>query len=35
MAGWVTVGLEGYEADASLEEWINQGITYALSLPPK
>ena len=35
MAGWVTVALEGDEADASLEEWVNQGITYALSLPPK
>ena len=35
MAGWVTVGLEGYEADASPEEWVNLGITYALSLPPK
>ena len=35
MAGWVMVSLEGYEADDNLEEWVNLGISYALSLPPK
>ncbi len=35
MTGWVTVSLEGYEADDSFEKWVNRGITYALSLPPK
>ncbi len=35
MAGWVTVSLQGYQEDASLETWVNLGITYALSLPPK
>ncbi len=35
MAGWVMVSLEGYEADLDLENWVNLGITYALSLPPK
>ena len=35
MTGWVMVGLEGYAADANLEEWVNLSITYALSLPPK
>ena len=35
MAGWVTVGLDGYEADLDLENWVNLGITYALSLPAK
>ncbi len=28
-------GVKGYEADASLKEWVTLGITYALSLPPK
>ena len=35
MTGWVMVGVQGYEADASMENWINLGITYALSLPAK
>jgi TfoX/Sxy family transcriptional regulator of competence genes len=35
MTGWVMVSLPGYEADESLEEWMNLGITYALSLPAK
>ncbi len=35
MTGWVTVSLQGYQEDASLETWVNLGITYALSLPPK
>ena len=35
MAGWVMVSLGGYEADDNLEEWVNLGISYALSLPPK
>ncbi len=35
MAGWVMVSLEGYEADLDLENWVNLGITYALSLPAK
>ena len=35
MTGWVMVSLEGYEADDSFEEWVNLGITHALSLPAK
>ena len=35
MTGWVMVGLPGYEMDASLERWVNLGITFALSLSPK
>ena len=35
MKGWVMVGPEGYEADADLEAWVQQGVEFALSLPPK
>ena len=35
MTGWVMVDVEGYQVDAALEEWVNLGITYALSLPAK
>ena len=35
MKGWVMVALEGYEADEDLEAWVQQGVSFALSLPPK
>ena len=35
MKGWVMVAWEGYEADEDLSAWIEQGVHYALSLPPK
>ena len=35
MKGWVTVGPEGYESAEQLETWIEQGLEFALSLPPK
>jgi TfoX/Sxy family transcriptional regulator of competence genes len=35
MQGWLFVSAEGYDADDALESWVNQGIDYALSLPPK
>jgi hypothetical protein len=35
MKGWVMVSSEGYEADEDLFEWTQQGVLYALSLPPK
>jgi len=35
MKGWVVVNAEGYEADADLKEWVQHGVTYALSLPAK
>ena len=35
MTGWVVVGPEGHEADASLDDWVMLGLTFALSLPPK
>ncbi len=35
MKGWVMVSWEGHEADEDLSAWIEQGVHYALSLPPK
>jgi hypothetical protein len=31
----VTVGPGGYASDAALEEWVQQGVDFALALPPK
>lgn len=33
--GWVAVDKAGIEDDATLTEWVRQGVTYARSLPPK
>ncbi len=35
MKGFIIVELEGYEDDKILKAWINQGLTYAGSLPAK
>jgi TfoX/Sxy family transcriptional regulator of competence genes len=35
MAGWVYVEPAGYESDQNLKDWIEQGIEFARSLPPK
>ena len=35
MKGWVMVSYEGYESDEVLSEWIERGLDFALSLPPK
>ena len=35
MTGWIMVSSEGYERDEDLLKWIQQGVHYALSLPPK
>ena len=35
MKGWVYVNPEGYETHQDLAAWIQQGIDFALSLPPK
>ena len=35
MKGFIIVELEGYEDDRILKAWINQGLTYAGSLPAK
>ena len=35
MRGWVVVGPDATDDDASLEDWVATGAAYALSLPPK
>lgn len=35
MKGWIYVDPEGHEMQADLERWVQQGIEFALSLPPK
>jgi hypothetical protein len=35
MDGWLRVEPEGVEADADLARWIEIGVRYASSLPPK
>ena len=35
MHGWVVVGPEATDDDASLQDWVATGAAYALSLPPK
>jgi len=35
MKGWVMLAADGYEADDDLSGWVQQGIEFALSLPPK
>ncbi|MDX1435826.1 MAG: TfoX/Sxy family protein [Anaerolineales bacterium] len=35
MKGWVVVGAGGYEKDADLKRWVQQGVDFASSLPPK
>jgi hypothetical protein len=35
MAGWVLVGADGTTAEKDLANWIDTGVTYAESLPPK
>lgn len=35
MKGWVYVDAEGYEEDADLAYWVQQGVDHARSLPPK
>lgn len=35
MKGWVMVEPEGYESDEMLNNWLQQGLEFALSLPPK
>jgi TfoX/Sxy family transcriptional regulator of competence genes len=33
--GWLRVGAEGVGTDAQLEPWVDRGVAYARSLPPK
>lgn len=35
MTGWVMVGPAGYAEDEDLERWVQQGLTFAGSLPAK
>ena len=35
MRGWVMVGPAGTADDDSLSAWVDTGVTFALSLPPK
>jgi TfoX/Sxy family transcriptional regulator of competence genes len=35
MRGWVLVSDAGYSTDADLTSWIDRGVSYAESLPPK
>lgn len=35
MTGWVIVEPDGFESDAALKHWVQQGVDFALSLPPK
>lgn len=35
MTGWVVVKEPGYHEDKNLQEWVEQGAAYSLSLPPK
>ena len=35
MAGWLRVGEEGVTTEAELAPWVERGVEYARSLPPK
>lgn len=35
MKGWLMVVPEGVESDGDLNYWIDQGVNFAKSLPPK
>ncbi|MEV7521961.1 TfoX/Sxy family protein [Streptomyces sp. NPDC091371] len=35
MRGWVTVAPEGLAEDSALGEWIDRGVAFAATLPPK
>lgn len=35
MKGWLMVGPEGLEDDDALRAWIEEGVSFAASLPPK
>jgi hypothetical protein len=35
MAGWVLVSSEGYGREPDLAAWVDQGVAFATSLPPK
>lgn len=35
MDGWLRVDIDSREPDDSLRRWVNHGLSYARSLPPK
>lgn len=35
MTGWVVVEPEGFETEEDLADWLNEGINFAKTLPPK
>jgi len=35
MKGWVVVRPAGYETDEMLKGWVQRGVDFALTLPPK
>jgi TfoX/Sxy family transcriptional regulator of competence genes len=35
MTGWVIIKEPGYRTETNLNEWIELGVEYSLSLPPK
>jgi hypothetical protein len=35
MQGWLRVDAEGARTKAQLSQWVNRGVAYARSLPPK
>lgn len=35
MKGWLVIEAEGCKTDKQLSEWVKEGTTFALTLPPK
>jgi TfoX/Sxy family transcriptional regulator of competence genes len=35
MKGWVYITSDGVESDHDLKKWVQRGVDFALSLPPK
>ncbi len=35
MDGWLRIESEGLDGDADLRRWVDVGVGYARSLPPK
>jgi len=35
MKGWIMVQPDGYESDKTLKGWVEMGVNFALTLPPK
>lgn len=35
MRGWLRVALDGVKTKRQLQSWVNRGVEYAKSLPPK